>query len=277
MKPLSQTHEKLPPGWLTQCPWGPQGILPSGQSPACNPQPSITAESGRGQPGPRLRRPGPHAHRRRPAAPTHLRRPRRGTAPGAPSSSCRPRRLGRHSSSRRPGCSSGPRAGRGSARRSQCPPVVGASVRPSPPGGPGRRASQENPGDRALSAWTPGPLGRSLKGVPPETVWAGQPGGNTWGPPPLPPPRRATAGFLCLRRRHPALTPPAGRKAAPDPFPQHHGRPEPGPWVLPGCTTAQQGPLPRAQDACWPGARPASRCGPTALPAKAGAVRGRRV
>ena len=46
MKPLSQTQEKLPPGWLTQCPWGPhtpEGATRATLVPASNPQPSTTA------------------------------------------------------------------------------------------------------------------------------------------------------------------------------------------------------------------------------------------
>lgn len=62
MKPLSQTQEKLPPGWLTQCPWGPhtpEGLEPGTWDPASKPQPSITVaegqQSGQGaQAGPAL-------------------------------------------------------------------------------------------------------------------------------------------------------------------------------------------------------------------------------
>lgn len=49
MKPLSQTQEKLPPGWLTQCPWGPhtpEGTMPGPLGPTSNPQLSITVAEG---------------------------------------------------------------------------------------------------------------------------------------------------------------------------------------------------------------------------------------
>lgn len=74
MKPLSQTQEKLPPGWLMQCPWGPhtpEGPMPATLVPASNPQPSTTAtetkrvsptsaEHGHPSPQPHSFGPSPH-------------------------------------------------------------------------------------------------------------------------------------------------------------------------------------------------------------------------
>ena len=97
---------------------------------------------GRGQP--HLCRPRPltppHPFRLRPHC-SHLCKPRQGTAPGAQSSSCHPCPRGTHSSSRPPGCSSGPRPGRGLAGRSQCAPGEGGiHESPGPTAGAGRRA-----------------------------------------------------------------------------------------------------------------------------------------
>ena len=58
-----------------------------------------------------------------PAHRTHPCRPRQDRAPGAQSNSCRPCHPGRRSSSPPPGCSTGPRSGRGLAHRSRCPPA----------------------------------------------------------------------------------------------------------------------------------------------------------
>lgn len=48
MKPLSQTQEKFPPGWLTQRPCGPhtpEAVAPAARGPASNPQLSITLQA----------------------------------------------------------------------------------------------------------------------------------------------------------------------------------------------------------------------------------------
>lgn len=65
MKPLSQTQEKLPPGWLTQCPWGPHTLEgatpPATRVPGSNPQPSTTARETGGVSPLRLHTPAPQA------------------------------------------------------------------------------------------------------------------------------------------------------------------------------------------------------------------------
>lgn len=82
VKPLSQTQEKLPPGWLMQCPWGPhtpEGPIPATLVPVSNPQPSTTAtetkgvsrtSAGHGHPSPQ-----PHSFKPSPHC-THPSRPR---------------------------------------------------------------------------------------------------------------------------------------------------------------------------------------------------------
>lgn len=61
MKPLSQTQEKFPPGWLTQRPCGPhtpEAVAPGARGPASNPQLSITEVHGTGRPAEARQAPG---------------------------------------------------------------------------------------------------------------------------------------------------------------------------------------------------------------------------
>ena len=208
MKPLSQMQEKLPPGRLTQRPWGPHtpgAARPATLGPASNPQPSITAAMGRGRPIVPLLQAPPRPHRPRP----HLCRPLQGTGPWARSNSCRPCSRGRHSSSRPPGCSSWRRPSRGSAHRGRCPPAGwGHCEGLAAPGGlarcPVHSRSPRGPEHRAPQ---PGAGGR-----PARAVQAARLDGNTCGPPGL----SVHHSQLPLpARRHPAVTPAASRKASP--------------------------------------------------------------